>query len=142
MLSIKAPIETVLKSDFLQTNESFCQRILGNYEQLGQRIFPEDLMHVVTQPPEIFLVGGDAPQFMNQTDVKNIQIQKVEVLNQLLNRILIAADGHITYQDEVYITNVLHKFGIKNQQEFMHQVYKMTKDTKNTNTLLATYQSN
>ena len=142
MLSIKAPLETVLKPDFLHTNESFYERISGNYRQMGQTVNREDLIHVVTQPPEVFLMGNDMPQTIGQTDIRNTQIQKVEVLNQLINRIMIAADGHLTYQDEVYITNALHKFGVQNHQAFMQQVYKLTQDTKNTNRLLASYQTN
>ena len=142
MLSIKAPLETVLKPDFLHTNESFYERISGNYRQMGQTVNREDLIHVVTQPPEVFLMGNDMPQTIGQTDIRNTQIQKVEVLNQLINRIMIAADGHLTYQDEVYITNALHKFGVQNHQAFMRQVYRLTQDTKNTNRLLASYQTN
>ncbi|MBR1629782.1 MAG: hypothetical protein IJ679_11050 [Lachnospiraceae bacterium] len=142
MLSIKAPLETVLKPDFLHTNESFCERIAGNYRQMGQFVSREDLIHVITQPPEVFLLGGDSPQVIGQSNIRNTQIQKVEVLNQLINRILIAADGHLTYQDEVYITNALHKFGVRNHQTFMRQVYALTQDTKNTNRLLASYQTN
>lgn len=142
MLTVTQPIGLVLRGDFIQSNDSFANRIIGNYNQMHEMITAEDLLHVVTQPPEIFLMDGGGSMFLSETAVHNEQRNKVEIINNVINRILLAADGHMTYQDEVYITNVLHKLGIHEDKVFMEQVFKLTEETKQTNKLVATYLNN
>ena len=142
MLTITRPLPTALRADFLQSNESFADRIIGNYRQMAESVTAEDLLHLVTQPPEIFLMDGGAGVFFNETHVRNEQRQKVEVINNIANRILYAVDGHLNYQDEVYITNVLHKLGIRDEKTFMNQVFALTEETKQTNRLLHEYINN
>lgn len=142
MLTIMTPLKTVLRDDLTGNTESFARRIMANYDQLGESISREDLFHLVTQPPEIFLMDGGANSYMSETQIHNTQMKKVEVINNLMNRILVSADGHLTYQDEVYITNVLHKLGIRDEKTFMDKVYNLTSETKNNARLIETYWNN
>ena len=142
MLTITAPIKTALKSDLTGASESFAKRIIANYDQLSEFIDREDLFHVVTQPPEIFLMDAGNQSFLSETEVHNNQMKKVEIINNLMNRILVSADGNLTYQDEVYITNVLHKLGIRDEKVFMKKVYQLTEETKNNNRLIDSYWNN
>lgn len=140
MLSMRPPLACAARTDYIQLNEGFSRRIAGNYGQMQERIEGEDLLHVVTQPPEIFLLGDSGNSFLSETEVKNQQIQKVSILNQAINRILLAVDGHLTYQDQVYITNILNKLGITDIESFMQQVYRLTEETRQVNRLLHAYE--
>ena len=142
MLTITAPIKTVLDQDLCKSNEAFAMRIIANYDQMGETLDREDLFHVVTQPPEIFLMGGGESSFLSETEVHNTQHKKVEIINNLMNRILVSADGGLTYQDEVYITNVLHKLGISDERTFMKKAYALFEETKQNNDLIETYWQN
>ncbi len=142
MLTITAPIRTVLRNDLCRSNEAFGRRIQANYDQLSEAVDREDLMHLVTQPPEIFLVEGEGGSFLSETQIRNTQMKKVEIINNLMNRILVSADAHLTYQDEVYITNVLHKLGIRDERTFMKKAYELFEETKQNNRLIETYWQN
>ena len=142
MLTITAPIKTVLDPDLVNSDESFARRIIANYDQMNEFITREDLFHVVTQPPEVFLMGGGESAFLSETEVYNTQHKKVEIINNLMNRILVSADGNLTYQDEVYITNVLHKLGITDEKTFMNKAYALFEETKQNNSLIEAYWEN
>ena len=142
MLTITAPIKTVLNPDLCESNESFGRRIMANYDQMSEFITREDLFHLVTQPPEIFMLGEGGSSFLSETEIHNTQLKKVEIVNNLMNRILVSADGNLTYQDEVYITNVLHKLGISDEKTFMKKVYNLFDETKENNNLIETYWQN
>ena len=142
MLTITSPIKTALNPDLCETGESFARRIIANYDQINEFISREDLFHVVTQPPEIFMMGDGGSSFLSETEIHNTQLKKVEIINNLMNRILVSADGNLTYQDEVYITNVLHKLGIRDERTFMKKVYELTEETKENNRLIETYWNN
>lgn len=130
MLKLTTPIKTVLDPEFLASTDSFTERIIGNYMQIGTELTEVDLLHVMTEPPEIFVMDGGMTSLFNSTNVENTQIQKTKIINNLINRILVSADGHLSYQDNVYITNILHKLGIKDEKTFMKEVQRLTTETK------------
>ena len=139
MLQLKAPIETKVKADLCGSYESFTQRIRSNYEQINHYVGETDLLHLVTQPPEIFLMDGGDTMFASETNVENRQIQKVQVINNLVNRIMVSADASLSYQDRVYISNILHQLGIRDDRRFMSEVRKAFQETKNRNELINVY---
>ena len=55
MIIIKAPIELKIRTDLTQRNDSFGERIAGNYSLMGLEIGEEELIHMVSSPPEIYL---------------------------------------------------------------------------------------
>lgn len=142
MLKLRSPIKTVLKSGFVKTTEAFSERILGNYTQIGAELSEADLLHVTTQPPEIFVMGGQGGGIFTSVDTENVQINKVNIINNLINRILLSVDGNMSYQDRVYITNVLHKLGVRDEKTFMSNVYRMTEETKALNETINLYWEN
>ena len=139
MLTLKAPIELVCNTAVTPSYESFYHRILGNYEVMTSGITGEDLLHVMTAPPEIYLGEGGMTSLVNNTQVNNIQESKLEIINNLLNRIVLEEDVKLTYQDRVYITGVLNKLGIQNVQQFMTQVSKLKRETNATEQLIGLY---
>ncbi|MBO5246158.1 MAG: hypothetical protein J6B28_02735 [Eubacterium sp.] len=139
MLTITAPIELKCKAPTSASQESFFHRITGNYSMIQQRLQPEDLLHVMTTPPEYYFGDGDQTNIFQQMNVNTVQENKLEIMNNLVNRILVRESAELTYQDRVYITNVLQKFGIQNVNEFMKQVSHVTEELQNTEELVKLY---
>ena len=139
MLILKAPIELKIKRDYISSNESFYNRISGNYSLMGSGIEEADLLHVVTSPPEIFIGEGDITTVAGNTVIHNKNEEKLTILNNLLNRIVVNANLPLTYQDRVYISDVLYKLGIRNDAFFMKEVRRLREENENTNSFITEY---
>ena len=120
MLTISAPIEIKAKTTYLHDPEAFYHRITGNYSLMESRIDEEDLLHIATTPPEIYVTEGEGiSSILNLNQHRENNIQKVEIINNVLNRIIASADVNLTYQDRVFITDALYKLGVKDDRRFM-----------------------
>lgn len=139
MLTITAPIELKCKTPDNSMHEGFYHRITDPYSMMSMNLTPEDLLHIVTTPPEYYFGGEDEMNIFQQTNVNTHQENKLEVINNLVNRIMVSGSSELTYQDRVYITDVLQKIGIKNVSEFMHQVTNIRQEQNNTNKLIDLY---
>lgn len=142
MLKIREPIKTSLRPGILAAKDGFTERIKGNYMQLGEYVDETDLLHLVTQPPEVFVMNGGMTGIINNSNVENNQIRKVNVVNNLVNRIMISADAPLSYQDNVYITNILHKLGIRDEKKFLNEVYSYTENLKQQDEMINLYWEN
>ena len=139
MLTIKAPLELTCRPSIVPSHEAFYHRIMGNYGVIGSGIDQEDLLHVMTMPPEIYLGEGGMTHVVQQMQIQNSQENKLTIINNLLNRIAIMEEAHLTYQDRVYITDILTKLGIKDVQQFMKQVSYLKQETQTTEHLISLY---
>ncbi|MCR4596221.1 MAG: hypothetical protein K5673_05520 [Lachnospiraceae bacterium] len=140
MLTVKAPIEIKAKTTYMSTPEAFYRRITGNYSLMETPVTAEDLLHLSTTPPEIYVQEGEGMTSILTSNTRNeTNLQKVEILNNVLNRIVLSADAHVTYQDRVFITDALYKLGIRDDRRFMKAFYRMAEETRNTNTLINLY---
>ncbi len=142
MLKIKAPISLICREDFLSDQDNFNERIRMNYGILHSGIMAEDLLHVATTPPQLFLGEGGVTNLVSQMNVENNQIRKVDIINNFMNRIMVSADANLTYQDRVYITSVLHQLGIHDDKTFMQEVFRLQEETENTVNLVNLYWNN
>ncbi|MGN0337166.1 MAG: hypothetical protein ACI4EE_06705 [Lachnospiraceae bacterium] len=139
MLTITAPIELKCKTPENSMHEGFYHRITDPYSMMSMKLTPEDLLHVMTTPPEYYFGGEDELNIFQQTNVNTHQENKLEVINNLVNRIMVSGSAELTYQDRVYITDVMQKLGIKNVSEFMQQVRNIRQEQNNTNKLIDLY---
>lgn len=140
MLTISAPIEVRAKSTYIRDPEAFYHRIVGNYSLMENRIDEEDLLHIASTPPEIYVQEGEGMTSILQYSERNeTNLNKVDILNNVLNRIVASADVNLTYQDRVFITDALYKLGVKDDRRFMKAFYQIAEETKNTNTLINLY---
>lgn len=116
---------------YVQEAEAFYERIKSNYEWIDINITATDLIYQPLVP--VITRRGEGPYsiVMNQSvqNIKNIQdIQNISnnqqtilrVMNQLLSRIYLYLDGKATYQDQAFISAMLRRFGIYNQDKFMN----------------------
>jgi hypothetical protein len=106
---------------------------------LWNNLEPEDFLHLVTSPPEIYLGEGGMTQLIQDTDVYHTQDVKLDLINNVINRIVVAESNHFTYQDQVFITSVLRKLGIYKTEDFMQQVNLLKAETRSTEELIQLY---
>ena len=142
MLKLREPIKTCLNPDMLASADNFCERIRGNYSYMGSELNETELLHLTTQPPEVYLMGGGASSLVSNANIENNQIKKVNIINNLINRILISADAKLSYQDRVYISSVLHQLGIRDERKFMKEVRRLTTETRQLNETSELYWDN
>lgn len=139
MLTVKAPIELACARGIASPQEGFCERIRGNYQWMAVQVDEEELLHLVTTPPEVYLEESGMTSIVQNTRIENRQEQKLEMINNLLNRISLTENVSLTYHDRVYITDVLHKLGIKDARQFMKRVQMQKQETKNAEELTSLY---
>ena len=142
MLTLKAPIQLNIGSQTLTTScEAFGQRIMGNYNILDAKITPRNLLLLLTAPPEVLEEeGGMTTLVSNHTRVDQSHVT-VDVVNNVVNRILLDGSTSFTYQDQVYITSILNRLGITDVEQFMTQVRQLRVETENTNYMTRLYRS-
>ena len=95
MITLKAPIELKNRTDFVHDNESFPERITGNYGLMSSGIGAEELLHLLSTPPEIYISEGDAVTTMGNTLVQSHNEEKLNIINNVLNRILFPRKHHL-----------------------------------------------
>nr|MCR5102347.1 hypothetical protein [Butyrivibrio sp.] len=106
-------------------------RVGASYNLMTSHIDEEDLLHVVNTPPEIYIAESDGlSSVINQKTNNNLNYEKVEIINNLMNRIVMSADVDLTYQDRVFITDALYKLGIRDDRKFMSRVYKLINENR------------
>ena len=128
MIKLKAPLELKSIRPMLTFGEDFSQRILGNYELFSSELSSEDMMHLLTQPPEVYLAQTEGSLgFFTNTSIENKNIQKSNIINNFLNRIMLSESASLTYQDRVYITDVLSKLGITDIHSFTKELFSIKK---------------
>ena len=142
MLKIKAPIELKCNTDVTSVGDSFGEKIRGNYGVMGSGLSGEELMHLVSRPPEIYLGEGGITNLVSESNIEDRQLNKVEIFNNFLNRVLVNTDANLTYQDRVFISNVINQLGIKNENQFMQQVENLKQEINNTEELVSLYWNN
>ncbi|MCR5775356.1 MAG: hypothetical protein K6G42_09760 [Lachnospiraceae bacterium] len=129
MITLKAPIELKNRTDFVKDHDGFCERITGNYSLMGVEIGAEELLHIVNSPPEIYIAEGGSTTVVGGTMIASHNEEKLDIINNMLNRIMVSVDAELTYQDRAYITDALYKLGIKDDRKFMNEVFKVINDS-------------
>lgn len=141
MLTIHTPIELTVNPSILQINDNFTERLTGNYQVIGNGLEPEDMLHFLSEPPEIYLAEGGMTALIDNKNIVENQNLKLDVINNVLNRILVSDTYRMTYQDQVFIESVLKQMGVSNVQEFIRQVQNIRQESKNVSHLTDLYWS-
>ena len=140
MLTLREPIQLKTGLTLTGGTEAFGQRLNGNYGLMTARIAPKDLLFLVTTPPEFPEDLGGVSSLELRNAFTDIQQTKVDVVNNVLNRIVLNQDHHFTYQDQVYITSVLRKLGVQDVSHFMEEVRRLREEQENLTTLTRLYR--
>ncbi len=142
MLTMGEPIQLKTTKPMGTLGDDFSERIYGNYGMLGTAYTsPSEMLHFLSAPPEMYVEEGGMAPLVNHISATNNQNITMELINNVLNRILVSDTYDMTYQDRVFVENILKKIGITDVKEFMRQVQLVQQDTKNTKELITLYQS-
>ena len=123
-------------------SESLNERINSNYQQISTHFEKEDLLHLVMNSPEIFLEDTPMTNLIENNNIQNTQQIKVDMINNILNRIMLLNTQEFSYHDTVYISNVLKKLGIQDVNLFLKEIYDLQQETDNTSKLTKLYNEN
>ena len=132
MLTLKAPIQLHIAQNLTGNAEAFGERIRGNYDLLGAHFAAKDLLFLMTAPPELPEDLGGMTTLVNQQNTVDVRSVTMEVVNNVVNRILLDGTEQFTYQDQVYITTVLNRLGITNVAQFMEEVRQLRLENEST----------
>ena len=135
MLTIKAPVELKCAVPILGRTEGFAERIRGNYALMGAHINEATLTFLMNTPPEVIVAPADGTDIRISNSSVRYGDAQLNVFHNMMNRILMTENMSLTYQDRVFITDVLHKTGIRNAQLFMDQVRNFMQETRDTKQL-------
>lgn len=122
MLITKSPLTLQSISAFGIYSDSLGEKIIGNYQVFGTMIAGEDLIHMTMQEPEIYVGIQNNGPFLVDNQIHMDNQVRLELINQLINRILLYDSPEFTYQDEVFVASVLQKLGVADVNEFMRLV--------------------
>lgn len=142
MLTIREPLSLKSLSPICKMQDPFSEKIRSNYDMLQAKFSEEELLYMVTQPPEIYMGEGGMTNLIYDTKIQNNQNIKMDMMNNLINRITLMSTAEFTYQDTVYIQNILQKLGITEVSTFMKQVQNLQEDTNHTHQLIDLYWDN
>ena len=141
MLTIRKPITLTAKPSIVTVSDNFAARMSANYDVMASRINEEDMLHFISAPPEVYLAEGSEGSLINLKNTNNSLRTNIELINNVVNRILVSDTYHMTYQDTVFVTSVLKKLGVTDVSEFISQVKLLREETKNVNELINLYHS-
>ena len=142
MLTINPDMHLKSLSPICSLHSPLCEKILSDYSLIQAEFTPEDLLHLVTQPADLFFAEGNVSNFITDNRTENLQNVKIDVINNLVNRIVHYSENKLNYRDTVYVEATLRKLGITNVQEFMNEVKRLQTDVNNTDTLIELYAEN
>ena len=120
----------------------FSERIRTNYGSMNVRMEKEELVHLVSEPPEVYLEDFGMTTLTNNTNIHSNKNIKVEMLNEMINRLYYSDSHHFTYQDKVYVENVLRKLGVENTSNFIKQVKEIKEQMDETINYIRINESN
>ncbi len=142
MLTVKPPIQLKSQRQMDTIHHDMEEKIRGNYNLLNGSIRREELLYLTASSPEIYFEEGGITNVLTEINNQSKQEFRLDVINNLMNRILLYHTDNFSYQDSVYISNVLRQLGITNVQEFMKSVSLLQVEQKNNHKLLQLYEEN
>ncbi|MDR1322126.1 MAG: hypothetical protein LBK56_11975 [Gracilibacteraceae bacterium] len=142
MLTLGRPISLTAAADAVILPASFGEKIKANYAIMAAAFTPKELLFLLVNPPEAPYTGGDVFNFAVERSDRSTLNMAVDIVNNIVNRVLLEDKSTATYQDSVYIDMALRKLGIENVALFMEQARALRSETLNTRELIRLYQEN
>ncbi len=142
MLILKEPVKLKSLSPIIRRTDGFYERMHANYQVLWAKYGPEDLFHLLSLPPQVYVNEGGMTTFVTQNHNQVNQEVRLLLVHNLINRLMTTEVSRLTYQDMVYVQTMLQRLGVKNVSEFMEQLYETREDTQNIRKLTGLYEKN
>lgn len=124
VLILKKPMQLQSISGIQMYSDKLGEKIIANYQLIGMEITSADLLHMMVQEPELFLNSESFGIMTIENPVHATNQIKLEMINQLVNRLILYFSPDFTYQDEVFVVSILQKIGIFDVNEFMQQIHR------------------
>ncbi len=140
MLTIREPISLHIQRPIQKIQQDLSERMQANYGLMSLPIRREELLHITSEPPEVYFGESNTFQIFNDIKTEDQQELRLDVINNVINRILVAQTDNFTYQDTVYISSILRRLGIRDEKLFMKQVFQLQQEHKETTALLQQYE--
>ena len=142
MLKLKQPILLNNGRQPLSFSTVFQEKLLSNYEALPARVTPKDLVLLTVSPaglPED--LGGMTTIAVANTSQSNVQEVTLNVVNNVVNRLLLSQEQNFTYQDRIYVSTMLRKLGVTDVSQFMRQVRELYQESVSIGRLTSLYEN-
>lgn len=139
MLTLKPPIQLAINASMIKNRDRMVERMEANYQVLVSSLHPEILIHFIAGQPEIAIEGDSMTSLINVENKRSTQQINVSLINNVMNRLLLSDTLHMNYQDRVFVDMVLHKIGITDVTEFVHNVSILKQGINNVNELVSLY---
>ncbi|MDR3295880.1 MAG: hypothetical protein LBT26_08655 [Clostridiales Family XIII bacterium] len=146
MLTLRSPLQLKTSRAFTAFRpagdaaaDAFYARIAGNYEIAALRFTPEDLLLLMTAPPEWQEPGGGMTRISLDDHSSHERSFTLNIVNNVINRILMEGSGGFTYQDQVYVNSVLRRLGVTDVDFFLRQVRELRADSRSVHNLISLY---
>ncbi len=141
MLTIKSPIRISANSSIIKSNNSFAERMEANYQVMVSSLSPEVMLHFIAGQSDVLIEGDSMTSLVSVNQKINRQQINVELVNNVLNRILAIDNSVLNYQDRTFIDTVLRRIGITDVNQFIRQIQLMKQNTNQVNELIQQYQA-
>lgn len=138
MLKIQKPLQTKCLRPFPAAGNSLFEKTEGNYRFFPKYIPPVELLHMTMVLPQVLLVetGGRG---LTGNGQRNGQVQ-TELVSQLFNRLCLYISGKFTYQDIVFVTNLLRQAGVRQTGIFFRNLDRYREESGRIAELTKQYQ--
>lgn len=140
MLKCKQPIRLSARPSMIRLDDGFGRRIGANYRVMESTLSPENMLHFVAGQTDVTMEGASMTSLVSVNNQMNRQQINVELVNNVLNRILVSKNHQLSYQDRTFVDMVLSRMGITDVKQFMQQVQLLQQNTRNVNQLMELYE--
>lgn len=140
MLTIKSPIKISANSSIIKSNNNFAERMEANYQVMVSSLSPEVMLHFIAGQSDVLIEGDSMTSLVSVNQKINRQQINVELVNNVLNRILAIDNSVLNYQDRTFIDTVLRRIGITDVNQFIRQIQVMKQNTNQVNELIQQYK--
>lgn len=116
------------------------EKIRFNYQLLSARIDAKQLLYwMMAEPEEIETERGTMRILVETAGETGAKI-KLELINQLINRLLFCETGDCTYQDRIFISSILNQLGISQAEQFVEQLGIVCRQSRYQRELIRDFQ--
>lgn len=116
------------------------EKIRFNYQLLSARIDAKQLLYWMTAEPEETETERGTMCILVETAGETGAKIKLELINQLINRLLFCETGDCTYQDRIFISSILNQLGISQAEQFVEQLGIVCRQSRYQRELIKDYQ--
>jgi hypothetical protein len=121
-------------------SDPFFERIAGAYELMAMDFTPKDMLLLMFASPETPIGGVGMTSITDIEQTTYARSFLLNIVNNVINRVILASNQDFTYRDEIYISNVLRKLGITDTTNFLREAAQIFNEDSRTYRLTNLYE--